>query len=149
MSSLLRVLGTGSRDLADRGLVWGFLDALAVEFAPRRIVLVHGDCPTGFDQIADGWAAARGFGRESYRADWDSCAWDCPRAAHRRRKRFGDTAHPGMLDDYCPSAGPRRNALMVGLGADVCVAAPLGRSFGTRGCMRLAEAAGIPVRRVT
>jgi hypothetical protein len=34
---------------------------------------------------------------------------------------------------------------MVSLGATLCIAFPLGASEGTRGCMRLAEAAGIPV----
>lgn len=39
-----------------------------------------------------------------------------------------------------------RNAEMVNLGADVMLAFPLGQSAGTGGCMRLAEAGGIPVR---
>jgi hypothetical protein len=94
---------------------------------------------------ADAWAVSRGIQREPHPADWDSCAWDCPTEPHRRLKRPGDTAHPGMLPDYCPSAGPRRNALMVGLGAELCIAAPVGRSLGTRNCMRLAKAAGIRV----
>jgi hypothetical protein len=141
---LARVLGTGSRALTDRRLVWSELDAVAAFYAPRRIVLVHGDCPDGFDALADAWAVSRGIEREPHRADWDSCVWDCPRG-HRRWKRRGDTAHPGMLADYCPGAGPRRNAVMVRLGAEVCVAAPVGRSYGTRGCMALAKRAGIRV----
>jgi hypothetical protein len=43
------------------------------------------------------------------------------------------------------AAGPIRNARMVALGADVCLAFPKGESRGTRGCMRLAEKAGIRV----
>ena len=34
---------------------------------------------------------------------------------------------------------------MVDLGADVCLAFPLGESRGTRDCMRRASEAGIPV----
>jgi hypothetical protein len=34
---------------------------------------------------------------------------------------------------------------MVSLGADVCLAFPLGASPGTRGCMNIAERAGIHV----
>ena len=143
----VRLLSTGSRLLTDRQLVWSELDSVAALYAPRRIVLVHGACPDGFDALADAWAVARGVERELHAADWDSCAWGCP-PGHRRWKRLGDTAHPGMLADYCPGAGPRRNALMVGLGAEVCVAAPVGWSRGTRGCMRLARAAGIRVRMV-
>lgn len=142
---MARVLVTGSRSLRDRRLVWSELDAVAAFYASRGMVLVHGDCPDGFDALADAWAVARGVEREPHAAVWDSCAWDC-RAGHRRWKRAGDTAHPGMLADYCPGAGPRRNGLMVRLGAEVCVAAPVGRSLGTRGCMRLARAAGIRVQ---
>ena len=41
--------------------------------------------------------------------------------------------------------GPERNAHMVSLGADLCLAFPLPSSRGTRNCMRLAREAGIPV----
>jgi hypothetical protein len=34
---------------------------------------------------------------------------------------------------------------MVAAGADLCLAFPIGASPGTRSCMRLAAAAGIPV----
>jgi hypothetical protein len=145
MTAPLRLLATGSRDLADRPRIWQALDALAAHYAPRPLLLVHGGCPDGFDAEADAWALSRGIQREPHPADWDSCAWDCPPEPHRRLKRPGDTAHPGMLADYCPTAGPRRNALMVGLGAELVVAAPVGRSFGTRNCMRLAREAGIRV----
>lgn len=142
----LRLLATGSRHLTDRPLIWSALDAVAAHYAPRPLLLVHGDCPDGFDAEADAWALARGIQREPHPADWDSCAWDCPTTAHRIWKRPGDTAHPGMLPDYCPSAGPRRNALIVAKGAELCLAAPVGRSFGTRNCMRLAREAGIPMQ---
>jgi hypothetical protein len=44
------------------------------------------------------------------------------------------------------AAGPIRNKVMVDAGADICLAFPLGESRGTRGCMELADAAGIPIR---
>lgn len=144
----LRLLATGSRDLTDRPLIWSALDAVAARYAPRRLLLVHGACPDGFDREADAWAVSRGVQREPHPAGWDSCAWDCPSGGHRIVKRPGDTAHPGMLPDYCPTAGPRRNALMVARGAELCIAAPVGRSFGTRNCMRLAREAGIRVDRL-
>jgi len=43
------------------------------------------------------------------------------------------------------SAGPRRNARMVAMGADLCLAFPLIDSVGTRHTMHLASKAGIPV----
>ena len=71
----------------------------------------------------------------------------CPSVPHRRVKAPGDIHHPGELDTYCPTAGPRRNAVMVAKAprADRVVAFPHGASYGTRGCMRLAREAGIPV----
>jgi hypothetical protein len=84
-------------------------------------------------------------------ADWDNCAADCPTdPGHRRTKKPGDTAHPGQLDDYCPSAGPRRNAGMLAKKKrpELLIAAPHGKSYGTRGCMKLARQAGIEVKEV-
>lgn len=54
-------------------------------------------------------------------------------------------AHPANRDQYGRAAGMRRNAEMVALGADVCLAFPISKSVGTRQCMQLAKAAGIPV----
>lgn len=144
-----RVIVTGSRDWARPGPV---RVALIEAFAELNgwLTVSHGACPTGADRFAAEWltewiAGGRPLIADPWPADWDSCAWDCP-PGHRRRKRPGDVHHPGMLPDYCPSAGPRRNAAMVAEGADLVIAFPLGRSLGTRGTMRLAERAGIPVR---
>lgn len=115
---------------------------------PRSVSLAHGMCPDGFDLFADEWAVERGIWRQQYPADWDSCAWDC-RPGHRVTKRHGDTVHPGFFSDYCPGAGPRRNARMVAAGADLLLAFPTARSRGTWNAVRLAKAAGIEVRVVT
>jgi hypothetical protein len=147
MTDPFRLLVTSSRDLTDRAQFCRALETIAHTHGFHRLVVVHGACPTGGDQFASHWALAAadvGVLEEPHPADWDLCAPDCPTDAHRRAKRPGDTAHPGRLDTYCPGAGPRRNAHMISLGAGLCLAAPLGRSYGTRGCMRLATAAGIP-----
>jgi hypothetical protein len=118
MTNRRRVLVTGSRNWADVTAVWQSLDAQA---ALGPMVLVHDDCPTGADKIADDWARARAVPVERHPADWGA---------------------------YGKSAGPRRNQEMVDLGADVCLAYPEAVSRGTRHCMSRAEAAGIPVQEV-
>ena len=141
------VLGSGSRWYSGRERVFAAWDQVRDRFG--GFVLRHGACPTGFDVLCQEWADARGVTTDPVPADWDSCGWDCPPTAHRRGKRPGDVHHPGMLDDFCPGAGPRRNARMVDRGAVLLVAAPMALGGGTRNCMRLAKAARIPVWDIT
>lgn len=117
-----RVLVTGSRRWSDAAaleaaLVQAWDEALAAGF--DGMVVVHGGCPTGADRLAWEWASRVDVPVEVFAADWD---------------RHG------------PAAGPLRNQAMVDAGAVVALAFPLGRSAGTRDCMRRAERAGIPVR---
>lgn len=111
----MRVLITGSREW-EASILAPFLRA-AFTTLPTNAVIVHGGA-AGADTIAGDVAMDMGFTVERYPADW---------------KRFGR------------GAGPVRNQAMVDLGADVCFAAPLGKSPGTRDCMRRARQAGIPV----
>lgn len=109
------------------------------------VILMSGACPDGGDAIAEAYADYLGWTVERHPAPWDDCGPRCPATAHRVRRRPGDTAHPGVLDDYCPKAGPLRNTHMVGLGADQAVGFPLGAGWsGTRDCMAKAKRAGIP-----
>lgn len=105
------------------------------------MVVVHGKCPTGADEIADMWCIRAelilGYQVtvERYPADWQrTCDGRC---THARRFKNGKP--------WCPSAGPLRNQYMVNLGADECLAFPLPGSRGTWDCVRRARAAGIPV----
>lgn len=113
----MRVLITGSREWTEREAVEEPLLAYYM-FYGDNLVVVHGDCPTGADRIAKEFCDEMDIKQDPHPANWN---------------RYGR------------SAGPLRNQKMVGLGADICLAYPLGKSQGTRGCMKLAREAGIPV----
>ncbi len=116
-----RILVTGSRDWTDVETIRAALsDTWHGLGCPPDAVLVQGECHLGgADKIAaDLW-------RE----------WGFPVEGHPAER--GPDGHV---------LGPKRNAHMVSLGADVCLAFPLDTSRGTRNCMRLARQAGIPVR---
>ena len=124
MTAPYRVLVTGSRYWPAPQVVHDALDE-AFSYAPRRpFVLVHGACRHGADEHARLWAVAAAVTcaviEEPHPADWF---------------RLGN------------SAGPARNREMVAAGADLCLAFPLPNSVGTQHTIRLAERAGIPVRR--
>jgi hypothetical protein len=132
-----RILVTGSRDWTDeRAIAAALLEVRdrAVTAGPQRILVVDGACPTGVDEIAHRWARLWGWLTERHPADWN---------------RYGK------------AAGFRRNAEMVAVGADTCLAfirpctkpgcpdhanGPHG-SHGATDCADRAEGAGIPTAR--
>ncbi|MGY6019554.1 DUF2493 domain-containing protein [Streptomyces spinosirectus] len=123
MTKPYRVLVTGSRDWHDQHAIWDAL-ATATREAPddQDLVIVHGACPSGADHIAHEWARGYGATIEAHPANW---------VINGKR------------------AGFIRNQLMVNLGADVCLAFIRNGSRGASHTARLAEQAGIPVRRWT
>jgi len=135
-----RVLVTGSRDWEDVPAIHRVLDTLLAEHG--TLTLVHGACRTGADKIAHDW------GLERYYATSYGAVIVDPHPA--------DWRPDGVFDK---SAGFKRNAAMVALGADLClcflmpcsdsrcrIAVEHG-SHGASHCADLAEKAGIPVRR--
>lgn len=114
-----RILVTGSRTWDDTEELRLALVRAATPHLPD-VVLVHGGCPYGADTMAAQWAADMGIRLEDHPADWET---------------FGKRA------------GFRRNAAMVELGADVCLAFIRDGSRSATHCADLAEQAGIPVRR--
>lgn len=113
-----RVLVTGSRNYDDKNTLF---DALADQYEPGMIV-VHG--------------GARG-------ADTLACEW--VKKMQSLGYQVTTEVHQADWYEYGKAAGPIRNQQMVDLGADVCLAFPLGGSPGTRHCMKAAKKAGIPV----
>jgi YspA, cpYpsA-related SLOG family len=124
MSEPYRVLVTGSRTWCASSIVYEALNRIAAD-TRMPLVVVHGGA-RGADALASTWVKAKpydyGATEEEHKADW---------------KRYGR------------AAGFRRNAEMVALGADLCLAFIRDGSRGATHCADLAEKAGIPVRRFT
>jgi hypothetical protein len=120
MTTPYRILVTGSRDWDDADAVVFHLEAATLDALGREVIIVHGACPSGADSIADQFARYYDLAVEAHPANWDR---------HGR------------------SAGFRRNAEMVALGADVCLAFIKDGSRGATHCASAAEKAGIPVQR--
>lgn len=118
---IARILVTGSRDWTDAETIRAALSEAWQRLGrPVNAVLVQGECHLGgADQIAaETW---RGWG-------------------------FPVEGHPAEMGPNGHVLGPKRNAEMVALGADLCLAFPLPSSRGTKNCMRLAREAGIEVK---
>jgi len=124
----MRILVTGSRDWTDERAIETALWGVIREFGPQihnTPTLVSGACPTGADRIAEELAEGlMGLNVERHPAEW-------------RRP-------DGSIDK---GAGFRRNAEMVKLGANVCLAFIRNNSKGASHTADLAEKAGIPTRR--
>jgi len=112
-----RLLVTGSRTWHDIAAIERALEGI-LDRHHEGVLLVHGACPRGADAIAAAYAARTpGYRTEEHPADWH---------------RYGQTA------------GYRRNAEMIALGADGCAAFIRGGSPGSTSAVRLARAAGHP-----
>lgn len=114
-------LVTGSRDWTDGKAIRSVLNA----FGPD--LLIHGDCPTGADQIADEWGRATGTFTMRFPAERSGSQW--------------------------PAAGPVRNGDMVKVAATLAkygnevgvFAFPLPGSKGTPDCVGKAKRATLTV----
>ena len=121
----MRVLVTGSRDWPDRDIVFRRLDALhAICPDGHTFVVVHGDCPTGADRHARQWCEVM----------LSNEVGGSPVVEER---------HPAQWQRLGKSAGFKRNAEMVALGADWCLAFILDGSRGATHTHGLATRADI------
>jgi YspA, cpYpsA-related SLOG family len=116
----MRILITGSRTWTDYETISNAInDVWLTHGRPYGTIVVHGNA-RGADYLA-GVAA--------------------------KRKGFEVETHPVSNEEWKIkglSAGHQRNANMVDLGADVCLAFIKNESNGATGCAALAEKAGIP-----
>lgn len=128
----IRVLVTGSRDWDDEDVVWDALldtwhDATQIVGLDHLLIVVHGACPRGADQMAHRWAQSQRFHGESVRPE----------------------LHPANWEQHGKRAGFLRNQAMVDLGADICLGFIKDNSRGASHTAERAEAAGVAVRRYT
>lgn len=132
----MRILITGSRDWFDIDTIAFALQNVTEGVDVTDVTVVHGGA-RGADHAADVSAKRLGFAVEEHPAQWDSCGSGCGPTHWRYR----------LNKPYCPRAGYIRNAHMVSLGADVCLAFILNESKGATMCAKLADDAGIRVHR--
>lgn len=99
--------------------------------------LVHGDAARGDRDCERIWRELGGGEVVRCRADWALCGPGC-KPGHRK---------VGPSGEYCPTAGHRRNAKMVGSGPDLVLAFVRDGSAGASSTAALAERAGIPTVR--
>lgn len=114
------VMVSAGRDYTNREAIRSDFSAVDEEAREEGlpVKLLHGDCKTGGDQIADAEARALGWDVEKHPADWDK---------------------------HGKAAGPIRNGEMVALRPDILFAYPTAQSRGTWDAVRKARAAGIMV----
>ena len=118
----MRILVTGSRNWTNKDAIEKNLFFEALHHPSiDKITVVSGNCPTGADYMAEEWARLMGWEVELHPADWNK---------HGKK------------------AGFLRNAEMVALGADICIAFILDASKGATHTANLAEKAGIKTIRI-
>ena len=116
-----RILITGSRTWDNTAVIAkAMADAIVDAGATQdETIIVHGACPRGADNIADLLAQSWGANIETHPGDWNT---------------------------HGKAAGFIRNAEMVNLGADTCLAFIKDNSKGASHTLDLATRAGIPVQ---
>lgn len=131
----VRIVLTMSRSYKEWSTVRSVLATIHERYPDA--ILDHGDCEKGDRQAAGIWRSLGGRA-EGHPADWPTCASGC-RPSHRRKRRNGE--------EYCPTAGMRRNVDMVHLGPGLVVVFldPGSKTKGAYHCADYAADAGLPV----
>lgn len=112
----MKVLFTGDRNW--RPEYKRTLTNILRQIKERGDSVIVGDCPTGVDKFVAMWCAIMKVPCHVEKAEWDELG---------------------------PVAGPRRNAVMVGMKPDICIAchSDYTNSKGTKNCTSQAIKAGI------
>lgn len=120
----MRILVTGSRDWDSVADVFRLIETQVQIGNPdnQEVTIVHGDCPTGADNMAKQWVKI---------------------VSSFAQYPVVEEAHPASWKEFGRAAGPIRNKEMVDLGADVCLAFIRNNSKGASMTANLAEKAGI------
>lgn len=127
-----RLLVTGSRDWENDTAIAGAILQQWVRWGKPPVTLVHGGAG-GADTMAANFVRSRII--DNPMDKYENGQW-----------MFSIEQHDADWETYGRSAGHKRNALMVDLGADACLAFMRNSSRGTMSCIRLAVASGIPTR---
>lgn len=143
----MRILVCGSRDWRNYQRIarhlWQQHQRLQ-DLDIQELTIIEGGAD-GADRCAARWVntmttlyGVPGIAHEPYPADWPNCAPEC-NPAHRKVNARGE--------EYCPTAGHRRNQRMIDEGKPDMVFAFKTRedSRGTNDMVERAEKAGIPV----
>ena len=109
------VLVCGGRNFHEKQLFNRFMDNYHWDNDITKIV--HGNCPTGADQMADQWAAVNRIPSQAYNADWE-----------KHGKAGGAIRNRQMLDEETP---------------DVVIAFP--GNVGTADMVKYARSKGVEV----
>ena len=117
------LLISGSRDWRDEEPIHRLID----RFDPGAVLIVHGKCRTGADDIADKYAKRRGYTVRSFPANWrpDGKTLDLTAGPRRNREmvtmgislqRLGVEAHAGifLLDGSSGTSGTLRLCQLAG-----------------------------------
>lgn len=131
----LRILVTGSRHHRDGD---------AIRRGIEDVVRKYGDGP---GEVVDWTRVTIVHGGQVSRDERTGELYGADHFAGVTARELGavEERHPADWARYGRAAGPIRNAGMVARGANACAAFPLGRSPGTRDCIRRAKQACIPV----
>jgi hypothetical protein len=133
----VRVLVTVSRTWSAWSTVRTALGQLHERYPDA--VLVHGNAKEGDQTVAGMWRSLGGVD-DPMDADWAKCDPEidvaCQRS-HRKKRRNGE--------EYCPTAGLRRNTVMIETSPDLVISFVRNKSRGASDCTQKAYDAGLRV----
>lgn len=115
--------------------------------AVKRLLITgtrEGWDPEHLTQVLDEWYAELSqYGQEVMLVHGAAEGVDLQAAHYWKKMKRPVEPHPAKWNVYGMKAGPIRNAEMVELNADICIAFPGKKSVGTHDCVRKARHRGI------